>query len=122
VVNKLLVPHPADSVGAGDGADKAQPFLVTKVLWLDILASTATGTAPQTRYREWLGLETIDMSRVMGCRNWVMRAVGDVSCISARKLRSGYSKSDELQLKAIEQVLEEGIERMKLGMVSAAAP
>ncbi|KAF5136413.1 Pestheic acid cluster transcriptional regulator 3 [Metarhizium anisopliae] len=116
VVNKILVPHP--STGAresGDGVDKAQPFLVTKVLWLDILASTATGKAPQTRYQRWLQLDQIDMSRLMGCRNWVMQAVGDISTISSRKTRSGFLKSDELQLKALEQVLDEGIERMKLG-------
>lgn len=46
-----------------------------------------------------------------------MKAIGDVSSIAARRTRSGFCKSDELQLKAIEQVLEEGIERMKLGEV-----
>ncbi|EFY94120.1 Zn(2)-C6 fungal-type DNA-binding domain protein [Metarhizium robertsii ARSEF 23] len=116
VVNKILVPHPSTGARESeDGVDKAQPFLVTKVLWLDILASTATGKAPQTRYQKWLQLDQIDMSRLTGCRNWVMQAVGDISTISSRKTRSGFSKSDELQLKALEQVLDEGIERMKLG-------
>lgn len=118
VVNKLLVPRSSKEItGAGDDADKAQPFLVTKVLWLDILASTATGTAPQTNYQKWLQLEEIDMSKVMGCRDWVMKAIGDISTISSRKTTARISKSDELQLKAIEQVLEEGMEKMKLGMV-----
>ncbi|EFY88518.1 hypothetical protein MAC_05412 [Metarhizium acridum CQMa 102] len=123
VVNKILVPHPSTGTReSGDGVDKAQPFLVTKVLWLDILASTATGKAPQTRYQRWLQLDQIDMSRLMGCRNWVMQAVGDISTISSRKTGSGFSKSDELQLKALEQVLDEGIERMNLGGVRFEFP
>lgn len=122
-MNKILVPHPSTGARESeDGVDKAQPFLVTKVLWLDILASTATGKAPQTRYQKWLQLDQIDMSRLTGCRNWVMQAVGDISTISSRKTRSGFSKSDELQLKALEQVLDEGIERMKLGEVRFRAP
>ncbi|KAK2599170.1 hypothetical protein QQS21_005360 [Conoideocrella luteorostrata] len=115
VVNKILVSHPStDTQKPTDGVDRAQPFLVTKVLWLDILASTATGMGPQTRYQKWLELDQIDMSRVMGCQNWVMKAIGDISTIAGRQSDTGPLKSDELQLKAIEQILEEGIERMRL--------
>ncbi|KAL3963413.1 hypothetical protein ACCO45_000417 [Purpureocillium lilacinum] len=82
-------------------------FLVTKVVWLDVLAATVTGTAPRTRYAEWLDVEGVDMSRVMGCRNWAMRAIGDLASVAAEGDADG-----ELDGRAIDRIkkwLEEGL-------------
>ncbi|GJN78286.1 hypothetical protein PLIIFM63780_001779 [Purpureocillium lilacinum] len=89
------------------GIDLAERFLVTKVVWLDVLAATVTGTAPRTRYAEWLDVEGVDMSRVMGCRNWAMRAIGDLASVAAEGDADG-----ELDGRAIDRIkkrLEEGL-------------
>ncbi|PNY27528.1 Transcriptional regulatory protein UME6 [Tolypocladium capitatum] len=91
------------------GIDLAQRFLVTKVIWLDVLASTATGTAPRTNYRGWLGLDEIDMSRVMGCQNWAMLAIGDLSTLAFEEAGPD-AEPDYARLREIELRLEEGLE------------
>ncbi|KAJ6441548.1 abc1 domain-containingprotein [Purpureocillium lavendulum] len=103
------------------GIDLAERFLVTKVVWLDVLAATVTGTAPRTRYAEWLRVEGVDMSRVMGCRNWAMRAIGDLASAAAE------SDSDaELDTRAIQDIrkrLEQGLDDLDdLDAVSDSSP
>ncbi|UNI16511.1 hypothetical protein JDV02_002939 [Purpureocillium takamizusanense] len=90
------------------GIDLAERFLVTKVVWLDVLAATVTGTAPRTRYAEWLDVEGVDMSRVMGCRNWAMRAIGDLASVAVEG-----DADDEPDVRAVEDIrkrLEQGLE------------
>lgn len=100
------------------GIDLAERFLVTKVVWLDVLAATVTGTAPRTRYAEWLDVEGVDMSRVMGCRNWAMRAIGDLASVAAEGDADG-----ELDGRAIDRIkkrLEEGLIALDTESVSWA--
>lgn len=100
------------------GIDLAERFLVTKVVWLDVLAATVTGTAPRTRYAEWLDVEGVDMSRVMGCRNWAMRAIGDLASVAAEGDADG-----ELDGRAIDRIkkwLEEGLNALDTESVSWA--
>ncbi|KND89087.1 Transcriptional regulatory protein UME6 [Tolypocladium ophioglossoides CBS 100239] len=92
-----------------NGIDLAQRFLVTKVIWLDVLASTATGTAPRTNYREWLDLEAFDMSRVMGCQSWAMMAIGDLSTLAFQEVEPD-AEPDYARLREIELRLEEGLD------------
>ncbi|KAH7159541.1 fungal-specific transcription factor domain-containing protein [Dactylonectria estremocensis] len=61
----------------------AQKFQVANLLWFDILACTSTGASPRTPYRQWLNVPEVDMSRVMGCQNWMMAIIGDISSLSA---------------------------------------
>lgn len=92
-----------------NGIDLAQRFLVTKVIWLDVLASTATGTAPRTNYRGWLDLAEIDMSRVMGCQSWAMLAIGDLSTLAFQEVEPD-AEPDYARLREIERRLEDGLQ------------
>ena len=88
------------------------------MVWLDVLAATVTGTAPRTRYAEWLDVEGVDMSRVMGCRNWAMRAIGDLASVAAEGDADG-----ELDGRAIDRIkkrLEEGLIALDTESVSWA--
>lgn len=61
----------------------AQKFLLSNLVWIDILAPLATGTAPKLPYYDWLNAGKIDMSRVMGCSNYIMIAIGDMMALSS---------------------------------------
>jgi hypothetical protein len=62
----------------------AQKFILANLVWIDILAPLATGTAPQLPYHDWLNTGKIDMSRVMGCQNSIMIAIGDLMALESR--------------------------------------
>ncbi|KAH7143539.1 fungal-specific transcription factor domain-containing protein [Dactylonectria macrodidyma] len=72
----------ADSELVG-GIAIAQRFQVANLLWFDILACTSTGASPRTPYRQWLNVPEVDMSRVMGCQNWMMAIIGDIASLGA---------------------------------------
>ncbi|CAG1969195.1 unnamed protein product [Fusarium graminearum] len=65
------------------GMNTAQKFLLSNLVWIDILAPLATGTAPKLPYHDWLNAGKIDMSRVMGCSNCIMIAIGDMMALSS---------------------------------------
>ncbi|KAH8683587.1 fungal-specific transcription factor domain-containing protein [Ilyonectria robusta] len=79
--------QPAELKGADSelvgGIAIAQRFQVANLLWFDILACTSTGSQPRTPYRQWLNVQEVDMSRVMGCQNWMMIIIGDIASLGA---------------------------------------
>lgn len=92
-------------------------FLVTNVLWFDILACVSTGTAPQIPYKCWLGVDGVDTANLMGCHNWVLPAIGDIASLKQWKDENelkGLLSVRELASRAheIELHLEKGIERL----------
>lgn len=87
--------------------------MVAKVVWLDILASTTTGSIPQTDYRRWLNAGQIDLSQIMGCENWVMELIGALAGIESRRQGSDFRQADVNQLEEVEKNLEDGIENIK---------
>lgn len=89
----------------------AQKFILANLVWIDILAPLATGTIPQLPYHDWLNTGKIDMSRVMGCQNSIMIAIGDLMALEARassmsteSLQAGIFSLDKRILNAVNTV------------------
>ncbi|KAF0640837.1 hypothetical protein FPSE5266_02364 [Fusarium pseudograminearum] len=93
------------------GMNTAQKFLLSNLVWIDILAPLATGTAPKLPYHDWLNAGKIDMSRVMGCSNCIMIAIGDTMALSSE---ASTLDSDDLGI-AIR-----GLEKRIMGGIDAA--
>ncbi|QPC69277.1 hypothetical protein HYE68_000029 [Fusarium pseudograminearum] len=93
------------------GMNTAQKFLLSNLVWIDILAPLATGTAPKLPYHDWLNAGKIDMSRVMGCSNCIMIAIGDMMALSSE---ASTLDSDDLGI-AIR-----GLEKRIMGGIDAA--
>ncbi|KAF5639257.1 C6 zink-finger PRO1A [Fusarium sp. NRRL 52700] len=68
------------------GMNTAQKFILSNLVWIDILAPLATGTAPRLPYHDWLNAGKIDMSRVMGCSNCIMIAIGDMMALNSKAI------------------------------------
>ncbi|EXK81881.1 hypothetical protein FOQG_13750 [Fusarium oxysporum f. sp. raphani 54005] len=68
------------------GMNTAQKFILSNLVWIDVLAPLATGTAPKLPYHDWLIAGNIDMSRVMGCSNCIMIAIGDMMALDSRAI------------------------------------
>ncbi|KAF9776904.1 hypothetical protein IL306_004849 [Fusarium sp. DS 682] len=66
------------------GMNTAQKFILSNLVWIDILAPLATGTAPKLPYHNWLDAGEIDMSRVMGCSNCIIIAIGDMMNLESK--------------------------------------
>ncbi|KAL2676587.1 hypothetical protein Neosp_010351 [[Neocosmospora] mangrovei] len=81
------------------GMNTAQKFLLANLLWIDVLAPVSTGEAPKLPYREWLEAGKIDMSRVMGCQNSIVVAIGDLVAVDSK---AGSMNTETLQ----EHILE----------------
>ncbi|KAI8714114.1 Zn(2)-C6 fungal-type domain-containing protein [Fusarium sp. LHS14.1] len=81
------------------GMNTAQKFLLANLLWIDVLAPVSTGEAPKLPYREWLDAGKIDMSRVMGCQNSIVVAIGDLVAVDSK---AGSMNTETLQ----EHILE----------------
>lgn len=62
----------------------AQKFILGNLVWIDILAPLATGTAPKLPYHDWLNAGKIDMSRIMGCQNSIIIVIGDMMALGSR--------------------------------------
>ncbi|KAH7251458.1 fungal-specific transcription factor domain-containing protein [Fusarium tricinctum] len=93
------------------GMNTAQKFILANLVWIDILAPLATGTVPQLPYHDWLNTGKIDMSRVMGCQNSIMIAIGDLmalelraSSMSTESLQAGIFSLDKRILNAVNTV------------------
>ncbi|KAJ4191204.1 hypothetical protein NW767_010997 [Fusarium falciforme] len=81
------------------GMNTAQKFLLANLLWIDVLAPVSTGASPKLPYREWLDAGKIDISRVMGCQNSIMIAIGDLVAVDSK---AGSMSTETLQ----ESILE----------------
>ncbi|KAI8412499.1 hypothetical protein FOFC_05756 [Fusarium oxysporum] len=68
------------------GMNTAQKFILSNLVWIDVLAPLATGTAPKLPYHDWLIAGNIDMSRVMGCSNCIMITIGDMMALDSRAI------------------------------------
>lgn len=62
-------------------------------------------------YRMWLAAECIDMANMMGCEHWVLRVIGDMASMNARK---DQFSGDELcaNIMECERQSLQGIEKM----------
>ncbi|KAF4978145.1 hypothetical protein FZEAL_5443 [Fusarium zealandicum] len=90
------------------GMDTAQRFMVANFLWIDILSPVSTGAAPKLPYHEWLDDAKIDMSRVMGCQNCIMVAIGDLFAVEAKA--SSMSTEDlQSRITELEQQIFDGM-------------
>ncbi|KAL7946737.1 fungal-specific transcription factor domain-containing protein [Trichoderma barbatum] len=103
------------------GMKYARRFEITKLLWFEILSTASSGVPPRMPFRAWLDSEEILMADFVGCQNWVMRAIGDLSMIEA-----GIDCPDlderRKSLGSLEKMLREGIERMRARSNSPGAP
>jgi hypothetical protein len=90
----------------------AKRFEFTKLLWFEILSTASTGVPPRLPYRQWLDSEEILMADFVGCENWVMRVIGDLSMI---QVGGECNTSDERResLLRLEKVLQNGIEQLR---------
>ncbi|KAM0321937.1 hypothetical protein ACHAQA_009834 [Verticillium albo-atrum] len=100
------------------GVDAALSFHAPVLLWMDLLACASTGDAPNLPYEAWLGMEGFDMTRIMGCQNWVMKAIGDLAVLEKWKSSLGGETENALDWidrgKQIGDELEAGMEELDL--------
>ncbi|OKL60462.1 hypothetical protein UA08_03949 [Talaromyces atroroseus] len=90
----------------------ALSFLITVILWFDLLSCASTNCAPRMPYRSLLDANIVDMSTTMGVRNNVMRAIGDIASLSADNIlvHSRIEPSILIERRAIEQSLKRELE------------
>ncbi|KAH6603544.1 hypothetical protein Trco_008319 [Trichoderma cornu-damae] len=110
---------PAEQAPNGEGSPLwrgmkyARRFELTKLLWFEILSTASTGVPPRMPYRQWLSSEEILMADFVGCQNWVMRVIGDLSIIQAAGEGVGLEERRE-SLLGLEEMLRDGIERLRM--------
>lgn len=90
----------------------ARRFEITKLLWFEILSTASSGIPPRMPYRQWLDSEEILMADFVGCQNWVMRLIGDLSMIEAGIDFPGLDER-RASLANIEKMLRDGIETLR---------
>lgn len=90
----------------------ARRFEITKLLWFEILSTASSGIPPRMPYRQWLDSEEILMADFVGCQNWVMRLIGDLSMIGAGIDFPGLDER-RASLANIEKMLRDGIEELR---------
>ncbi|KAL7819114.1 fungal-specific transcription factor domain-containing protein [Trichoderma gracile] len=110
-----------DSIALRRGMKYARRFEITKLLWFEILSTASTGVPPRMPYRAWLGSDEILMADFVGCQNWVMRVIGDLSMIQFGGDCSSVEQRRETMLR-LEKMLREGIERLRAGSKKPEAP
>ncbi|KAL9572297.1 hypothetical protein ACKAV7_003498 [Fusarium commune] len=91
------------------GMNTAQKFILSNLVWIDILAPLATGTAPNLPYHDWLIAGNIDMSRVMGCSNCIMIAIGDMMALGSKASKMG-SEALQIAINDLEKRIYNGID------------
>lgn len=96
------------------GASAGLEFLFANALWFDIFACVSTGGVPVLPYRSWLAIEQLKMQDVMGCHNWALALIGDITHL--REWKDDMDKEGLLSVRelvskgqAIESELEENI-------------
>ncbi|CAH0051350.1 unnamed protein product [Clonostachys solani] len=97
-----------------DGKSAGLEFLFANALWFDIFACVSTGGTPVLPYRSWLAIEQLKMQDVMGCHNWTLALIGDITHL--REWKDDMDKKGLLSVRelvskgqAIESELEERI-------------
>ncbi|CRK26009.1 hypothetical protein BN1708_004080 [Verticillium longisporum] len=101
------------------GIDAALSFHAPVLLWMDLLACASTGNVPFLPYETWLQMEGFDMTKIMGCQNWVMKAIGDLAVLEERKVSLKGQTEDALldwigRARKIGDELEAGMEGLDL--------
>ncbi|KAF5604371.1 neutral amino acid permease [Fusarium pseudocircinatum] len=91
------------------GMNTAQKFILSNLVWIDILAPLATGTAPRLPYHDWLNAGKIDMSRVMGCSNCIMIAIGDMMALDSKAMTMD-SGALQIAIDDLERRIHDGID------------
>ncbi|KAM0264926.1 hypothetical protein ACHAQJ_000442 [Trichoderma viride] len=112
---------PTDQVPNGNGSVSsiwrgmmyAKRFEFTKLLWFELLSTASTGIPPRLPYRQWLDSEEILMADFVGCQNWVMRVIGDLSMIQTGADCLGLEERRQSLLK-LEKRLHDGMERLRM--------
>ncbi|KAF5010138.1 hypothetical protein FDECE_3684 [Fusarium decemcellulare] len=66
------------------GMRTAEEFMMVNILWFDLLSCVSTAAAPRAPYHEWIESGNIDLSRVMGCQNSTMLAIGDIATLEVQ--------------------------------------
>jgi len=87
------------------------------VMWYDLFACISTRSIPRLPYQRCLQTPGFNTADLMGCHNWVMMAIGDLTHLSAWKdqqEKDGLLSIRELASKGqeIETRLESGIETL----------
>lgn len=123
LVQSLVGPASTRSVmGEHAGLHNALFFHIPVVLWIDILSCISTRTRPQLPYETWLDATKIDLQLVMGCRNWAMKAIGDLASLDIETRNRVYDKTEFIRrLGQIEQSLEAGIAQLPEPRLDATA-
>lgn len=115
----VTIPHHKPLPNTAD--QSALVFFVSLLLFVDIVASTSLGTPPalQSYHRYILssragGNCAVQLDAIVGCHNWALAAIGDVSALCAwkcdAKQTGNFSVIDLVDLaKPISQALEEGL-------------
>lgn len=103
-----------------NGTSAGLEFLFANALWFDIFACVSTGGTPVLPYRSWLAIEQLKMQDVMGCHNWALALIGDITHLREWKCdmdKKGLLSVRELVSKgqAIESELEEKIGLLYFG-------
>lgn len=106
----------------GGPVNEGLEFLVVGVIWYDIFACVSTGRTPRLPYHRWLSIPGLNTADLMGCQNWVMVVIGDLTHLEKWKEhqdREGTLSVRELANRAqgIENRLESGIESLDLARV-----
>lgn len=107
------------------GADSAGlQFLITVVLWHDLISCISVDRIPRLPYVSWLTSSDLRMEDITGCRDWVMQAIGDIATLRDWKEKqklTGQLSVLQLATKArhIEESLSDGLDTSE---VRRAAP
>lgn len=110
-----------EPVSNQDWMVQAYNFLASVVVWFDILSCLSTGQTPRLDYKTWLRKQEIDLAQVMGCQNWAMEAIADLTSLDAWKSQANYSRTlSVLQLvkraDKIQERLEQGLIELETGI------
>lgn len=87
----------------------AQKFILSNLVWIDILAPLSTGTSPRLPYHDWLDAGKIDMSRVMGCSNCIMVAIGDMMALDSKAMTMD-NESLQVSIDDLDKRINNGLE------------
>ncbi|KAI1046072.1 hypothetical protein LB505_013385, partial [Fusarium chuoi] len=91
------------------GMNIAQKFILSNLVWIDILAPLSTGNAPRLPYHDWLDAGKIDMSRVMGCSNCIMVAIGDMMALDSKAITMD-NETLQIAIDDLDERINNGIE------------
>lgn len=110
------VPNTADQ--------SALRFFTGILLFIDIVSSTALGQPPRlhTYHDNLLGqmhtqYDRIELDTIVGCQNWVLAAIGDISALDAWKKEAGHAGALSVvdlvrRSESISRALEQGLAQL----------